>query len=535
VKTSEAPNLLHMVSAPDTLWTTGNLAEAAPGIHTPLGWGIWGELAERAVVGVSIDLGARPRGYSMSENPGERFGSIFYGRYAACVNTFRTLGDRMPGSCGDAVEASFFGEKLSDLRNEPVPRRYPVVIAKLPSNLIRSPRKVARLRTENFDWWTKHVVTSPPADIEAAQAMLRDGARRFVEVMQTHMLVTMLAQASFDQLAALCRAVGLEGKERDLVSGYGGMEEANMIADLRALAGGSLHEGTFLDRHGYHGPSEGDVSSYSWREKPGPIRRMAQTFQRSDVDPFAAADQASEGRTAAEKLIRSRLRWHGRLGLSPTLAIARKFVLGREVGKAGFLLAMDGMRTAARSMGSALVDGHLLDQREDVFFLTLSELRDAPLRDRRDEVLERKALYCRYREFDLPENWRGDPTPVRLSERTSGAEDRTPVITGTGVSSGVVRGVVKVLLRADDDEAETFDAGDILVCRITDPSWAPMLSLAGAAVIDIGGAMSHGAIVARELGIPCIINTKQGTALLRTGDKVEVDGAAGTITLLSES
>ncbi|HEY1968628.1 MAG TPA: PEP-utilizing enzyme, partial [Pseudonocardia sp.] len=89
-------------------------------------------------------------------------------------------------------------------------------------------------------------------------------------------------------------------------------------------------------------------------------------------------------------------------------------------------------------------------------------------------------------------------------------------------------------LRDLDEDAE-FDPGDILVCEFTDPSWMMLINLAAAMVIDVGGALSHGAIVARELGIPTVINTVDGTRRLRTGDTLRVDAAAGTVELLNRS
>jgi pyruvate,water dikinase len=77
------------------------------------------------------------------------------------------------------------------------------------------------------------------------------------------------------------------------------------------------------------------------------------------------------------------------------------------------------------------------------------------------------------------------------------------------------------------------EVGDVLVSPTTDPSWASILFLVAACVIDVGGPMSHGAIVARELGIPCVINTRDGTKLLRSGDRVRVDGQAGTVEVLA--
>jgi pyruvate,water dikinase len=80
-----------------------------------------------------------------------------------------------------------------------------------------------------------------------------------------------------------------------------------------------------------------------------------------------------------------------------------------------------------------------------------------------------------------------------------------------------------------DAGEEQIEPGEVLVCHTTDPSWASLFLLASAVVIDIGGPISHGAIVARELGIPCVINTGNGTRVLRSRERVRVDGAAGTV------
>jgi pyruvate,water dikinase len=74
--------------------------------------------------------------------------------------------------------------------------------------------------------------------------------------------------------------------------------------------------------------------------------------------------------------------------------------------------------------------------------------------------------------------------------------------------------------------------GEVLVCHTTDPSWAPLFFLAGGVVIDVGGPLSHGAIVAREFGIPCVINTKTGTEVIQTGDLVRIDGTGGTVDVI---
>jgi pyruvate,water dikinase len=104
------------------------------------------------------------------------------------------------------------------------------------------------------------------------------------------------------------------------------------------------------------------------------------------------------------------------------------------------------------------------------------------------------------------------------------------MVVGLGGSAGVVEATARVI-----DGPGAFDdlePGDVLVCAVTDPGWAPLFDLAGAVVIDIGGVLSHGAIVARDMGIPCVIGTRDGTRRIRSGDRVRVDGSAGTVELL---
>jgi pyruvate,water dikinase len=83
----------------------------------------------------------------------------------------------------------------------------------------------------------------------------------------------------------------------------------------------------------------------------------------------------------------------------------------------------------------------------------------------------------------------------------------------------------------DDPDEVDLEPGEILVCHTTDPSWASLMSLAAGLVIDVGGPLSHGAIVARELGVPCVIGTRNGTRVIRTGDTVQVDGSTGVVHL----
>jgi pyruvate,water dikinase len=104
------------------------------------------------------------------------------------------------------------------------------------------------------------------------------------------------------------------------------------------------------------------------------------------------------------------------------------------------------------------------------------------------------------------------------------------ILHGRPASSGVVEGIVRVAHTLA--EAAQLQPGEILVTPITDIGWTPYFSMIGGLVTDLGSAVSHGAVIAREYGLPCVVNTRQGTRFLQTGDRVRLDGGSGRVALL---
>jgi phosphohistidine swiveling domain-containing protein len=212
------------------------------------------------------------------------------------------------------------------------------------------------------------------------------------------------------------------------------------------------------------------------------------------------------------------------------IADARRFTVLREHVKVVSQRSLDVVRAAARTMGGSLADRGLLDDPEDVFHLLAGEFVTTEAADLRARVAYRKGLAAEYETIDLPVMFVGTPTPI---SRAAAHDRAAGVIEGLGVSPGVVEGVARVVL--DPATSDPLEPGEILVCAATDPSWVGHFLVAAALVIDVGGPMSHGAIVARELGVPCVINTVAGTSRLRTGDTVRIDGTAGTVEVLERA
>jgi pyruvate,water dikinase len=172
----------------------------------------------------------------------------------------------------------------------------------------------------------------------------------------------------------------------------------------------------------------------------------------------------------------------------------------------------------------------MLDRDDGAFYLTVDELL-APLPANVRELVEfRRARREEYRRLEVPSVFTGMPVPV---EAVDELVNEDTVVHGTPAGAGIFEGTVRVVLDAESDD--TFDDGEVLVCKLVDPGWTALVSLAGALVTDIGSPASHGAIVARELGITCVVGTGNGTRALRSGDVVRVDGSTGEIAVLSRA
>jgi pyruvate,water dikinase len=500
-----------------------------------LTWSFWERPIEIALRGAFADMGVlRAREVVLPASIDERSSAVFYGRYAGNVDRMRAYADLIPGTSGDALERQIFGSTRPHAPGGPSRRRWPAIAVRLPAAAGLLPRRLAETRTQIHRWWQRETSST---DMHPARlrSLLLESQQRFTQAMRGHILATMLSQATYQRVAALAAAAGREGAELDLTTGYGGLEESMVLDDLWAVSRDRMPLADFLARHGYHGPSEGEMSSPSWRANPAALTNAVRSYAELDESrsPVAMHCGRVATRERAESELLTAVSRARRAQAHLILRLGARHIPLREVGKASFLRAIDAGRYAATGLGQHLVQRSVLADPMDAFLLTVAELADAAVTENRELVSvfvrERKALRESYRPLALPEVWNGNPIPVidhTITELAVGGK-----VSGLPVCPGVVEGRVQVLLNAEDED--DFATGDILVCSFTDPSWTMLINLSGAMVIDVGGALSHGAIVARELGIPTVINTIDGTRRLRTGDRVRVDAAAGTVELLA--
>ncbi|MGY4099398.1 PEP-utilizing enzyme [Nocardia sp. R16R-3T] len=517
----------HLSYSPPALWTTINSREGLPGVSTPLNWTFYKNAIETGTRGTWVDLGALPRGQeAVPEDPGGWFNAMFFGRPATNLDQWRYVADRMPGMSGDAIEQQFFGTVRPGVSSKPVRRRYPIVAVKAPVAAIRFMRDIRRLRAGIDEWWRGCLTRVESGE---AREVLLEAEAMLVRTTRPHIGASMLASGFYEQVVAAAADAGLPGAELSLMTGMGSFEETRMMSDIWDASRGRLSLDELIRAHGFHGPAEGVISSLSWREDPAPVIALVERYRdmAEDRDPREREREQIASRKVAEQELMAATPWSRRAGLALVLRLARAYLPLREVGRAVLLRTTDAGRAAARRLGHDLADDGVVAEPGDVFFLTMEELARPASSDFRELVALRRDRYTHNLTITLPDAFSGVPEPVAV---TAPAASGATLIEGTGVSPGVVEATARVI--QDQADAAELEDGDVLVCHTTDPSWSSLFLSAAAVVIDIGSAMSHGAIVARELGVPCVINTTDGTRRIPSGVRVRVDGSSGTVSIL---
>ena len=294
---------------------------------------------------------------------------------------------------------------------------------------------------------------------------------------------------------------------------------------------------------GYRGPAEWDLGSPSWETHPELPLALIDRLRLLGEDKSPQAGEARNRRDAAAAWERALAivgdDEEARQTLVGAIASAQRFQGWRERAKSNCIKVLHEAKLALLEMGRRLhADGHL-DRPEQIFMAVTEELAilvidGAALGD----TLSRRE--SEWRElFDLQEptfiDARQPLVPAsELPRRSAPSATRAvvgDVYSGAPASPGRAQGIVRVITTMDD--IGDFEPDEVLVAPQTDPSWTPLFMVAAAVVVDVGSLVSHAVIVSRELGIPCAAGVTDASLKLRTGDLVDVDATAGTVTVLS--
>ncbi len=345
----------------------------------------------------------------------------------------------------------------------------------------------------------------------------RRAGPQHAELMSAIPCVTTAANAELERIAATVRTTP------ELCAAYRDEEPAQMAERLRGSAAGRAllaDVDAYLRVYGFREMSIFTVGLPPLRETPevahGLIKGLAQGGSREGPDAAARAARARAELTGARGL-RARLLVPAILRLVDAARASAGF---REDSHYQLVMTLAVARRVVLELGRRLTERGLLETADDVAYLERSELLTlSPVAARRT-VARRKAA----RRAALPQY---TIIPAGLAARPAGGN----AVQGTPASRGTAAGPVRVV--HDESEFASLQEGEVLVCPYTNPTWTPLFSLAAAVVVDAGGAASHAAIVAREHGIPAVMGTGNGTRMLSDGQRVVVDGDAGTVVPLA--
>lgn len=297
--------------------------------------------------------------------------------------------------------------------------------------------------------------------------------------------------------------------------------------------------GTFLNRYGMRGVGEIDIGRSRWRENPEYVMDVIKSYLQIAEDTLTTEAIFQEGAQEAEEAIvelasiarRTPFGWI-KASIIKQLALRVRELSGlRESPKFHIVQMMGIIRESILTQGKQLADSGDINQADDLFYLYLSELENFA-RNRgdpwKDLIAERRTAYRREKSrVQIPRILLSDGRA--FYEGMISQEGNGNRILGSPVSPGIVDGIVKVV--QDPLKAE-LSPGEILVCPGTDPAWTPLFLVAGGLITEVGGMVTHGAIVAREYGIPAVVGVQGATIIFNTGQRILLNGSTGEINIL---
>ncbi|MEU1465559.1 rifamycin-inactivating phosphotransferase [Streptomyces sp. NPDC005727] len=326
----------------------------------------------------------------------------------------------------------------------------------------------------------------------------------------------------------------------EVVAFLRGVEDEGFLDELVKLPGGTEARDAidgYLDRYGMRCVGEIDITRPRWRERPATLVPVILDNVRN-FGPGAAERRFEQGRLEAwrkEQDVLSCLRAlpDGERKADETKRMidrVRTFIGYREYPKYGIVSRYFVYKRALLEEAERLVRAGVLAEKEDVFYLTFQEFHDVVRSNQVDSRLiqQRKEAFRSYQTLTPPRVLTSDGESITGAYRRDDAP--AGALIGLPVSAGAVEGRARVVL---DIAKADLEAGDILVTAYTDPSWSPLFVGIAGLVTEVGGLMTHGAVIAREYGLPAVVGVERATRLIRDGQRIRVHGTDGYVEILS--
>ena len=425
---------------------------------------------------------------------------------------------------------------------------------KLPLHVVRMSKAEMRLRQCRSDFdqiLTAAVFPAFQSEVEAerdisyadlSDAELVEKFQRWCVKTLDHfapkaLTATLLAGFSLQRLAAVLQKCTDEAAAKSivnrLISGLSGNLTVETNEKLQEIATGDLALSDFLKDYGHRGVDEFELAAPRWREDTTYLEQIVSSFQRDAVTSPAELGGETpplrpslSKRESAERELTELMKDKGRLRkqIESELDFTRRYMPFRETAKFYLMLGYEQIRRALLELDCRYgFDG-------GIFYLVPDELQH--LIDGKafsDVIARRKMERDLMLQIEMPDVIFSDALEqIGAPLVTEAAE----IYRGVGISAGIASGKARVLLKPSD--ARLSDRDYILVCPSTDPAWTPLFLHAAGLVMERGGILSHGAVVAREYGVPAVANIPNATRYIADGQMLQIDGNTGTLSILTE-
>lgn len=504
------------------------------------------------------------------------FGSYLY----INMSLMRLFGVRVPGMSAEAVDLQYFGDMPGIPSYESEKRDFdenPEFEAKAGAWLAEQVLGATDLAAYDADRVEVEQIRRDRPELESfSDTQLVERMNSFETLLRRlfkhHIEASLKSGVGLGAIAQLAEAVGKPEAALTLVAGLGNVDSAGpslRMWELSRLAqdpdvAALFEQGTkglyqkltgsdsaavqnfrseldsFLADWDFRGPAEWEIRAITWGVDPdlalATLDRM-RSVSESEA-PAAKSAERSAARDASAVAIREMVAADPEASaqFEAVLNASALWMRGRERGRTTAAMLMHEIRLAALELGRRHAATGSLATSRQVFMLFAEELPGFLQNpgDYTATVAEREKTYLELFDRTPPFVVDGTPPPVTewalRSDNSAAAASAGETIAGVPACGGTAKGRARVILSPDDPSA--LEPGDILVAPITDPSWTPLFVAAAAVVVDVGAPFSHAAIVSRELGIPCIVSATEATKRIPDGAIVEVDGTAGTVTLV---
>jgi rifampicin phosphotransferase len=413
-----------------------------------------------------------------------------------------------------------------DIRTKSGPARFDFILADIQKlkRILGDPRSMQVIMAGmEATWWLNERLQAWLGEKNAADTLTLSAPNNITSEMGLALLDVADVIRPYPEVVAFLQDVDDDGFLDELPKLAGGQEARDAIR-------------AYLDSYGMRCVGEIDITRPRWSERPTTLVPVI-LDNINNFEPGARKRRFEQGRQQAEKkehdiLEQLRALPDGDAKADETKRMIerlRTFIGYREYPKYAIVSRYFVYKQALLEEAERLVQAHALAEKEDIFYLTLAELHDLARTNQVDDQLigQRKDAFRSYRALTPPRVLTSD------GEAIAGAYRRDDVPAGALVGLAVSAGTVEGRARVIHDMAEAdLEAGDILVTAYTDPSWSPLFVTVKGLVTQVGGLMTHGAVIAREYGLPAVVGVEHATGLIRDGQRIRVNGSDGYVEIL---